>query len=229
MTNLAIAQSEPIADIVAKTIIDGDLSRLQPRERVSYYLAVCQSLGLNPLSKPFELLKLNSKLVLYARKDCTDQLRKIHGISLSKPETHILADDVFVVTITAQAADGRTDTDIGAVSIKGLSSSDLCNAMLKAVTKSKRRVTLAICGLGALDESEIDTIKGAKPMVTFFDDDQVWRRWKTPNDAILWAEGHLPHYTLDELQAEFDALQPVAGKKAMAWIAKINELMQEVF
>lgn len=229
MTNLAIAQSEPIADIIAKTIIDGDLSRLPPRERVSYYLAVCQSLGLNPLSKPFELIKLNGKLTLYARKDCTDQLRKIHGISLSKPETQIIADDVFTVTITASCPNGRTDTDIGATSIKGLTSGDLSNAIMKSVTKSKRRVTLAICGLGALDESEIDTIKGAKPMNTFFDDDQVWRRWKTPNDAILWAEKQLPHYSLDELQAEFDALPLVDGKKAIAWIAKINELMQEVF
>lgn len=229
MTNLAIAQSEPIADIIAKTIIDGDLSRLQPRERVSYYLAVCQSLGLNPLSKPFELIRLNSKLVLYARKDCTDQLRKIHNISLSKPETQIIADDVFTVTITATTPNGRTDTDIGATSIKGLSSGDLSNAIMKSVTKSKRRVTLAICGLGALDESEIDTIKGAKPMTTFFDDDQVWRKWKTPTDAILWAEKMLPHYSLDELQAEFEALPATNGKKALGWIAKVNELMQEVF
>lgn len=229
MTNLAIANQDSIADIVAKTIIDGDLSRLQPRERVSYYLAVCQSLGLNPLSKPFELIRLNGKLTLYARKDCTDQLRKIHNISLSKPETHIVADDVFVVTITAQTPDGRTDTDIGATSIKGLTSGDLSNAIMKSVTKSKRRVTLAICGLGALDESEIDTIKRAKPMATFFDDDQIWRKWKTPTDAILWASEMLPHYSLDELQAEFEALPLLEGKKAIAWIAKINKLMQEVF
>lgn len=229
MTNLAIANQSDVTDIIAKIIIDGDLSRLQPRERVSYYLAVCQSLGLNPLSKPFEIIKLNGKLTLYARKDCTDQLRKIHGISLSKPETHIVADDVFVVTITAASPDGRTDTDIGATSIKGLSSSDLSNAIMKAVTKSKRRVTLAICGLGALDESEIETIPNAKPQKTFFDDDQVWRNWKTPTDAILWAEKMLPHYSLEELQAEFEALPTTNNKKAPSWVAKINKLMQEVF
>ena len=88
---------------------------------------------------------------------------------------------------------------------------------------------MAICGLGALDESEVDTIKEAKPMQTFFDDDQVWRKWKTPTDAILWAEKMLSHYTLDELQAEFDALPLVDGKKAPSWVAKVNELMQEVF
>jgi hypothetical protein len=34
-------------------------------------------------------------------------------------------------------------------------------AFLKAETKSKRRVTLSICGLGMLDETEVETIPGA--------------------------------------------------------------------
>jgi hypothetical protein len=32
------------------------------------------------------------------------------------------------------------------------------NALMKAVTKAKRRVTLSICGLGMLDETEVETI-----------------------------------------------------------------------
>ncbi len=32
---------------------------------------------------------------------------------------------------------------------------------MKAETKSKRRVTLSLCGLGMLDESEVETIPGA--------------------------------------------------------------------
>ena len=32
---------------------------------------------------------------------------------------------------------------------------------MKAKTKAKRRVTLSICGLGILDESEADTMPGA--------------------------------------------------------------------
>ena len=77
MTNLAMGnRGESIRDIVAKTIIDGDLARLQPREGVSYYMAVCQSLGLNPLSKPFKLIRLNEKLILYARKDSCVVVRR---------------------------------------------------------------------------------------------------------------------------------------------------------
>jgi hypothetical protein len=36
------------------------------------------------------------------------------------------------------------------------------NTIMKAVTKAKRRVTLSISGLGFLDETEVETIPGAK-------------------------------------------------------------------
>jgi hypothetical protein len=41
---------------------------------------------------------------------------------------------------------------------------DKANAIMKAVTKAKRRVTLSICGLGFLDETEVETIPEAKPV-----------------------------------------------------------------
>jgi hypothetical protein len=37
----------------------------------------------------------------------------------------------------------------------------MANALMKAETKAKRRVTLSICGLGMLDESEVESIPGA--------------------------------------------------------------------
>ena len=46
-------------------ISKGDLSSLTPQQRSDYYLQVCQSCGLNPLTKPFDYLTLNGKLVLY--------------------------------------------------------------------------------------------------------------------------------------------------------------------
>ena len=38
------------AAIMERVIIAGDLSKLAPQERVSYYRATCESLGLNPLT-----------------------------------------------------------------------------------------------------------------------------------------------------------------------------------
>jgi len=40
---------------------------------------------------------------------------------------------------------------------------NLANAQMKAVTKGKRRLTLSLCGLGWLDETEVETIPTAKP------------------------------------------------------------------
>jgi hypothetical protein len=57
---------------IEQVLLAGDLSKLNPDERVSYYLKVCDSLGLNPATKPFEYITLNGKLTLYARKDSRD-------------------------------------------------------------------------------------------------------------------------------------------------------------
>ena len=56
-------------------LADGDLSALDSGQRLAYYESVCQSLGLNPLTRPLEYLELNGRLTLYAKRDATDQLR----------------------------------------------------------------------------------------------------------------------------------------------------------
>lgn len=149
------------AELVEKVVIEGDLSTLTPAERVNYYRAVCDSVGLNPLTKPFEYLRLNGKLRLYALKTCTDQLRNIHGISIEL-EKPIVEDDLVIVTAVAKDRSGRVDSDTGAVPINGLRGEAKANAILKAITKAKRRVTLSMVGLGMLDESEVESIPGAE-------------------------------------------------------------------
>lgn len=151
------------ADIIERVVIAGDLSKLAPGERVDYYRRTCESLGLNPLTKPFDYINLNGKLTLYARRDCTDQLRKIHRISVTIAGRD-LSGDVYIVTARATTPDDRTDESIGAVNIKGLSGEALANAYMKAETKAKRRVTLSIVGLGWLDETEVSTVPDARPV-----------------------------------------------------------------
>jgi len=143
--------------ILERVLVTGDLARLTPDERIEYYAAVCRSVGLNPLTQPFSYIVLNGKLTLYALKTATDQLRQIHHVSLGKPEIEII-NDVLIVTITAVMQDGRTDTDIGAVALEGKRGDNLANAYKKGITQAKRRVTLAICGLGMLDESEVEDV-----------------------------------------------------------------------
>ena len=147
--------------IIEQVVVMGDLAKLTPEQRNLYYKGVCESLGLNPLTRPFEYITLNGKLQLYARKDCTDQLRKLHGVSVRIADRSTL-DDLMVVTAEATDKTGRTDSSIGAVSISGLRGEAKANALMKAETKARRRVTLALCGLGILDESEIETVPNAR-------------------------------------------------------------------
>lgn len=154
--------TRPQADAIESVVAQGDLSKLSPQDRVSYYQSVCRSLGLNPLTRPFEYIVLNGKLTLYARKDATDQLRKLNGISISKPDIDY-QDDWIVVTISARDNTGREDSDVGVVKKTDMRG-DFGNAIMKAITKAKRRVTLSICGLGWSDETEVETIPTAKPI-----------------------------------------------------------------
>lgn len=157
-------QMIPTTNAVETALVMGDLSKLSADERLSYYSRLCESLGLNALTKPFEYITLNGRLTLYARKDATDQLRSIRNVSV-RITGRDTVNDVFIVTAQAfmrQDDLDRTDESIGAVSIKGLGGDNLANALMKAETKAKRRVTLSICGLGMLDESELETIAELK-------------------------------------------------------------------
>lgn len=149
-------------EMMERVIAVGDLASLKPMERAQYYVRVCESVGLNPLTKPFAYITLNGKLTLYALRDCTDQLRKIHSVSVRIVSREMDADGVYTVTARATLPNGREDESTGCVHIAGLKGENLANAKMKAETKAKRRVTLSICGLGWLDESEVGDVKGAK-------------------------------------------------------------------
>lgn len=145
-------------EIMESVLIKGDLADLTPQQRSEYYMRVCQSIGLNPLTKPLEYIKLNGKLTLYAKRDCADQLRRINGISL-QIVSQDQSDGLLSVHVRAKDRDGREDEDLGIVALPDtLKGEGRANAILKAVTKAKRRVTLSISGLGFLDETEIEDI-----------------------------------------------------------------------
>lgn len=156
---LAIVKPTEQQDLTAieRVLVAGDLSKLTPDQRLGYYQEVCRSLNLNPLTRPFEYITLSGRLVLYAKKDCTDQLRTNKNISVDIVARERI-DDLYVVTARATTPGGRHDEEIGAVTIGNMRGDALANALMKATTKAKRRVTLSICGLGMLDETELETI-----------------------------------------------------------------------
>lgn len=155
LTNLDSEQT------LAKVILEGDLSKLSPKEKVIHYKNVCESCGLNPLTQPFSYIRFQGREQLYAGKNCTEQLRDLNGVSL-KIVARDKFDDLYVVTAEATNKHGRCDSSTGAVNLKGLTGEALANAVMKAETKAKRRVTLSISGLGFIDESEADSIPDAQ-------------------------------------------------------------------
>ena len=153
----------PTPATVENVLIRGDLSALTETQRLDYYNRVCETIGLNPMTRPFEYLNFQGKLILYARRDCADQLRKLNGISVE-----ILKEGfdgaTYTVHVRAWDKTGRQDSDFGSVALtRNAAGEASANAKMKAVTKAKRRVTLSISGLGMLDETEVETPAEAKP------------------------------------------------------------------
>lgn len=150
------------ASVLEAVVAQGDLRSLTAAQRTAHYEAVCQSLGLNPLTGPFQYVTLSGRLVLYATRGAADQLRALHGVSIEVVSSTV-EDDCAVVHVRGRTPDGRTDEEFGIVPVGGLRGEALANARLKAVTKAKRRLTLGLCGLGWLDETELPADAATEP------------------------------------------------------------------
>jgi hypothetical protein len=188
---------------IERVLITGDLSDLTPEQRIRYVAMVCQSTGLNPLTKPFEYMELDApgggkRLVLYAKRDATDQLRRLHNIDAEvtlrevttdadgRMSYEIIARGKMPVILPNGKDHTRIDESLAVIPLcaengewkdsntadpknpgkkkryfdrdgtwRSLTPTEAANAKMKCETKAKRRVTLSICGLGLLDETEI--------------------------------------------------------------------------
>jgi hypothetical protein len=251
----AVALATPVPtiapEVLEQVLIGGDLAQLTEAQRLAYYRAVCQSLGLNPLSKPFEYLWLNGKLRLYALRDGTDQLRRLHGISISIVNRERLG-ELYLVTARAKDRTGREDESTGAVALGTLKGDALANALMKCETKAKRRVTLSLAGLGWLDETELATIPGVRvgeptgdphpPQATRLTQDQARELKKLAQTAFGYQEGetrlradlgfevdekltlrHLAaHVTVEQAQALMDAYGQVVRQAIEADVPHVD-------
>lgn len=187
MTQALQTQNQPTQiGKIENVLMKGDLAPLSEQERLTYYRQVCDSLGLNYLTRPFDYQSFNGKLTLYARKDCADQLRNIRQVSINITGREKIG-DIYIVTARARLLDqgnAREDESTGAVNIANLKGEQLANAFMKAETKAKRRVTLSICGLGLLDETEVESVqKQEKEIKQSFD--QLQHDKRKPSQAQL--------------------------------------------
>lgn len=151
--------AEAAAMALERVVTMGDLAALQPEERVAYYLDTCQSLGLNPRSRPFDWLLLDGKVVLYPNKACADQLRAIHRIRIETTMPTASPDgSMLMCEAKGIMPDGRYDVGRKFVPLTAYSrergeyrlrGKELANAYMKAETGAKRRVTFSLIGMAA--------------------------------------------------------------------------------
>jgi len=144
-------------ELISNLVLNGDIGKMTDAMKVQYYNQLCHSLNLNPVTRPFQLISFQGKSVLYATKDATEQLRKLNGVSVVELSQEI-KDGLCISKCKVQDSNNRFDIATGVVVTAGLKAGDLANAIMKSETKAKRRATLSICGLGMLDESELDTM-----------------------------------------------------------------------
>ena len=166
--------------IIESIVTRGDLSGLREEQLVGYYNYRCSQVGLDPSAKPFDLLVLSGKKVLYANAGATQQLANLHGLS-TQITNRERVEDVYLVSVRCTGKDGRSSENQGAVDIKGLAGEKLANALMKATTKAIRRTVLAHCGLGMLDETELETIPAQQMQKVNLPSVQPL----TPLDAVL--------------------------------------------
>lgn len=165
---VTIADPEAAAGALAHVLGTGDLSQLSNEERVAHYLRLCRSLGLNPLSRPFQWIEFydpqtkGKRLTLYPDRSCAEQLRRQHQISVRVVRREQVG-GLFVVEVEGHTPGGRvgtaskyvpvTYTDQGGTT-RPLAGQQLANAYMKAETGALRRLTFSMVGLASPPEME---------------------------------------------------------------------------
>ena len=146
-------------EVIHSIVIKGDMSGLSQEQAVAYYNYRCQQVGLDPSAQPFHLLVLNGKKLLYAYAGATQQLCAVHKLSVSIINRERF-EGVYLVSVRVTGQDGRVTENDGAVELDS-ERIGKANALMKATTKAIRRTVLAHCGLGMMDETEVETIPNA--------------------------------------------------------------------
>ena len=92
--------------VIESIVTKGDLSALDQNQLVSYYNYRCSTVGLDPSAKPFDVLLLNGKKVLYANASATQQLSSVHGLSVTLTNRERV-ETIYIVSARVTGKDAR--------------------------------------------------------------------------------------------------------------------------
>lgn len=146
------------ASAMEHVLATGDLIQFTPKQRVGYYLWLCQKLAIDSTSRPFDWLTLDGRLVFYPNRSCAEQLRRRHQISIELVRKEVVG-DLFCVEVKGWRPNGQVDFASKYVALRDtrgnrLAGQQYANALMKAESGAKRRLTFSLVGLSTVPDTE---------------------------------------------------------------------------
>ncbi len=158
---------------VAKYIRTGDLGPTRDsagnitlagftdHELNTLYVSECKRFGLDPVTRPFDVIEFQKKTTLYITSRGVDQLAFIHCVTrvTVKPPTVVTMAGIQFISCQVDAIlpNGRRESSTATLPCVGKLD---VNHLMKCETKAKRRATLSILSVGVFAEDEIDSLPG---------------------------------------------------------------------
>ena len=147
---------------VIEQLIRGDVSSVPREALLRYVFTFCERVGISPLAVPFSLMKTQQGMQLVANRNFYDAVASKYSVSREcVGEGFFEGTKLYFTRYRATTPDGRVTEDMALVDTAGLNGKDLANAIMKAHTKGRNRVTRAHLGFPFPDETEAETVPGA--------------------------------------------------------------------
>lgn len=153
----------PVAIIRAQ--MNNDWSGVTEPDRVLAVRAICEVLGIPTPMNPFRFIKTKrGNVTMYAGQEAASLIANTYRLSVKITEQVFDKEqNLYRVAVTATFPDGRSVDDMGVVYLGGSTGDDRANAVMKCITKAKRRVTLSACGLSTYEEDEVPVVSSGLP------------------------------------------------------------------
>ena len=196
----------------------GNIASLSEEDRTKYILALCDALCLDPRFKPIDLISGQGGTVTpYLNRGATDSLARREGIQRTTvvPPKEVEINGVKCVLCVARATDvktGRYEERVATAVNK-----DAGNAFMRVETKAIRRATIALLGIGLIDESELDGIRGADAMAAHARAQALQAHVEATTERIATALPQLNAVTPEELNRA----------KGELWKAQVEQLASD--
>ena len=163
-----VVETPTLEEVQSALLLHGDYGKLSPAQRNVLLLKLCETHGLDPLTKPFMYIAVDGRKILYASRSAADGIAKNKGLSEVGHEFIETVNGTILIVKVADPAwlesegkRGRMKEGFSAIPAN-LTGTMWVNAVKKAHTQANRRAILALEAPGFMDESEISDIPGAK-------------------------------------------------------------------